>query len=678
MTDFHRRWEEETNGFLSHASGVVHIGANTGQERDLYAVLNLPVIWVEPLPGVFDQLQEYVVPIPDQHAFQYLLTDEDGKEYDFGIANNGGQSSSIFDFADHKEIWPEVDYIGSTKLKSSTFKSMVEAEHLDLGEYDALVMDVQGAELLVLKGAGDLIDGFRWIRCEAADFEIYKDCCQLKDLDEYLETRGFARVKTWQGAGKPELGHAFEALYERRAEPDHTITQLNRLQGFRDTLEPKNLYSQFGEDGIIEAIFNKIGTANKWVMECGAADGIFFSNSRKLIEEGWSALLIEADEKQFEKLAQRYLENPRITCYNYRAVPTGAYSLDTLLAKAEAPTDIDLVVIDIDGQDFHVFNSLLKYRPRVVIVEFDPNTHPDFIPEIGGAGLAGRDAIIRLGIGKLYTPICQTWCNAIFVRQDLVRLLEGESESAPLIQVAACMSTPRFGPLSTFDCIVTGLQQFGMPFFRGEGAYWSQSLTRAIERALELAKPTYILTIDYDTLFCADPRNSDIAKLVCLLHDNPEVDIAVPMQMKREGGPLLISTDGEYNINQPLIPATLGHFGLTLFRSSVFSRLSKPWFKEEPGPDGSWNENHIDADIYFWRNCQENNIKFCLATDVVIGHGEYVVTWPGVTLKPYYQPLNEWRNSGQKRPDLAFNRSRYVQAALNGEIEEAKVFQMGA
>ena len=61
-----------------------------------------------------------------------------------------------------------------------------------------------------------------------------------------------------------------------------------------------NVYSQFGEDGILAAIFEKLGTCNKWVLECGASDGVFFSNSRKLIEEGWNGVLVEADRRSLK------------------------------------------------------------------------------------------------------------------------------------------------------------------------------------------------------------------------------------------------------------------------------------------------------------------------------------------------------------------------------------------
>lgn len=217
------KWQDATNKFLDESTGVIHVGANLGQERPIYANRKLPVVWIEPMPGIFEVLAGQISIHPDQVAYQYLVTDQDGAEYDFGIANNQAQSSSIFPFAQHREIWPDVDYIGSMKLKSTTLKTIIERHELNIGVLNTLIMDVQGAELLVLKGAGDYVDRFRHIRCEAADFEIYEGCCQLKDLDDYLIPRGFKRTQTWRGAGKPGVGFAYEVLYQNQNDPSSTL-----------------------------------------------------------------------------------------------------------------------------------------------------------------------------------------------------------------------------------------------------------------------------------------------------------------------------------------------------------------------------------------------------------------------------------------------------------------------
>lgn len=187
--------------------------------------------------------------------------------------------------------------------------------------------------------------------------------------------------------------------------------------------ERRNDYSQFGEDGVLEAIFSVIGTANKHCIECGAADGLFFSNTRRLIEQGWNAVLIEADEKSFARLnanCQPFGDRVRIV----NGLVDATNRLDDILGQLAVPIDLDLAIIDVDGQDYYLFNSLLGFRPRVVMVEFDPNVDDEFIPTLGGAGQAGAKAIHRLALGKFYTLVHRNWCNLIFVKQPLDRLLD--------------------------------------------------------------------------------------------------------------------------------------------------------------------------------------------------------------------------------------------------------------
>lgn len=202
--------------FLKDARGVIHVGANTGQEREIYAAHNLPVIWIEALPDAFSQLARNIAAYhPVQRAIHCLISDEDGKEHEFCVANNGGQSSSVFEFGEHLKIWPEIKYDYSFPATGTTLKTALQRYSVNVAEYDTLILDVQGAELLVLKGAE--VEKFKYIRAEACDFELYKGGCQLKDLDEYLIPRGFERVNTWRySRPESEPGSLFEALYQKK------------------------------------------------------------------------------------------------------------------------------------------------------------------------------------------------------------------------------------------------------------------------------------------------------------------------------------------------------------------------------------------------------------------------------------------------------------------------------
>lgn len=476
-----------------------------------------------------------------------------------------------------------------------------------------------------------------------------------------------------------------------------------------------NKYSQFGEDGLLEAIFERIGTANKWVMECGAADGVFFSNSKKLIDEGWSGLLIEGDGALYEKLLRLNENRQDVQCVR-SYVDVVHRTLETHLHEAQSPIDLDLAVIDVDGQDYWLFNSLLKYRPRVVMVEYDPNADPDFVPAIDGEGQAGLQAIIKLGIGKLYYPVCATWSNVIFVQQELVsmvaaspedwervwqsvqaqvetwsRLIKdadsidapvygfigtrgaGELDNQPTIieppvtvdgdncaslpvkvpfttpsapKVAAVISIPQLGHNVHNGCVLESLMPFGIGLRQCYGVYWNQALSEGIMRVLE-QKPDYVLTLDYDALF----TSKHVSDLMTLALDNPDVDVIIPCMTKREGNGLLAHTSNQdpsvpgVNLNDPLIPIQLGHFGLTLFKASVFDRIKKPWMIAVPNKDGDWGEGHIDADMNFWLNCEASGIKVMLARHVRVGHIEYMATIPNAEdpRKTDYVHVGEWR-----------------------------------
>ena len=206
------------DGFLRKVSGVIHVGANAGQERDTYKKYSLRVIWVEPVPEVFQQLTANLVGYPGQLAFANLVTDQDDVEYTFHISNNDAASSSIFDFKLHKEIWPEVGYERAIKLRSTTLTSLLKKEGIDSTQYQALVLDTQGSELLVLKGAEPILHRFSFIKVEVADFESYKDCCQLRDIEEFLYARGFREYfRKKQVLELPTGGKYFDIVYRKTA-----------------------------------------------------------------------------------------------------------------------------------------------------------------------------------------------------------------------------------------------------------------------------------------------------------------------------------------------------------------------------------------------------------------------------------------------------------------------------
>lgn len=195
--------------------GVVHVGANYGQERICYSENKLKVVWIEAIPEVYTDLVRNLEPYPDQIAISALVTDRDGDSHTLHISNNFGMSSSIFELRDHKDIWPDVHYVREVTLTSMTLKTALEKAKVNPKDYDVLVMDTQGSELLVLKGADDILANFKFIKTEAADFEIYENCATSDQLCSFLGARGFRLIRKDEFARRENGGACFELLFAR-------------------------------------------------------------------------------------------------------------------------------------------------------------------------------------------------------------------------------------------------------------------------------------------------------------------------------------------------------------------------------------------------------------------------------------------------------------------------------
>ena len=203
--------------FVKKSKGVLHVGANTGQEAWIYAALGAPVRWFEPIPDVFSRLETNISRHKDQIAFQELLSDTDGKTFQFNIANNDGESSSIFDLDAHKLMYPEVQFTRRMAITSTTLDRSIERHQIPTS-FDTLIMDTQGSELLVLKGATLSLQNIRWIFLECSDFSAYKGGCTCSELAEFISQWGFREVKRHLKKKTNDVGSYHDILFEKARE----------------------------------------------------------------------------------------------------------------------------------------------------------------------------------------------------------------------------------------------------------------------------------------------------------------------------------------------------------------------------------------------------------------------------------------------------------------------------
>lgn len=204
------------NPMLRKCRRILHIGANHGQERDLYARHGLEVLWIEALPEVHSKLAETLLDYPGQKSALALLTDRDGDAVDFHVTSNDGESSSVFRFKRHAEAWPDVKHVHTLKLMSLRLDTLLKKLGYPPDYFDGAVLDVQGAELLVLQGGGVYLDQITWVQCEVVEFEAYEGACRLKELNHFLSAQGFSLVKKLLFSSVKYLGDTYEVFYERK------------------------------------------------------------------------------------------------------------------------------------------------------------------------------------------------------------------------------------------------------------------------------------------------------------------------------------------------------------------------------------------------------------------------------------------------------------------------------
>ena len=113
-------------------------------------------------------------------------------------------------------FWPGVAFTKTITLRSVTLTSLLKSQGIDPAGYDALVMDTQGSELLVLKGADPILQNFKYIKTEVADFESYAGCCQITDIESFLKPRGYTEISRHDFASRPGVGHYYDIVYKRR------------------------------------------------------------------------------------------------------------------------------------------------------------------------------------------------------------------------------------------------------------------------------------------------------------------------------------------------------------------------------------------------------------------------------------------------------------------------------
>jgi hypothetical protein len=225
--------------------GVLHVGAHECEELPFYERLGITkdnIVWVDAIQYKVQQAKDRGIP----NVFQAVITDKDDDTVIFKITNNV-QSSSILEFGTHATHHPWVHFVNRSEEKTVTLDTFFERQQLDPSPYDFWNFDIQGAEMLALKGATGALKYAKALYLEVNTEEVYKGCAKLEELDTFLMNLGFKRVIT------DITPHGWgDALYVRARVPKISlcIPTMNRFSFLKDTL-PQYLANPYIDEIVI-------------------------------------------------------------------------------------------------------------------------------------------------------------------------------------------------------------------------------------------------------------------------------------------------------------------------------------------------------------------------------------------------------------------------------------------
>jgi hypothetical protein len=207
---------------------------------------------------------------------------------------------------------------------------------------------------------------------------------------------------------------------EQESDTKHSpLAALKRSSRWLSAFTEK-VYSQTGEDGPIAKALSVLPATDHWCVEFGAWDGKYLSNTYNLVENhNYTAVLIEGDEAKYRELCSNYPFQDRGIFVHQLVGWSREDGLDSILGKHPIPHDFDLLSVDVDGNDFHIWQAMKEFRPKLVLIEYNctASNRFDFVQPADPNLNQGSSpaALVRLGKEKGYELIWLNRINLLFV-----------------------------------------------------------------------------------------------------------------------------------------------------------------------------------------------------------------------------------------------------------------------
>jgi hypothetical protein len=204
-----------------------------------------------------------------------------------------------------------------------------------------------------------------------------------------------------------------------------------------------NIYSQYGEDGIIQEIFRRLSISKGTCVEFGAWDGLLLSNTAVLwTKHNWKAVLIEADEDKFSTLKKMIKGYDCIPVKEF-VTPLGKSSIENILKKENVPFDeVKFLSIDIDGNEYHIINGLTTLRPPLIVAEYNPTIPPELDIISKEDAFFGSSALelTKLMEEKNYFLAAMTKSNCFFIDKKFSELFSDLNTDFNVLFDRSCLT----------------------------------------------------------------------------------------------------------------------------------------------------------------------------------------------------------------------------------------------
>ncbi len=184
-----------------------------------------------------------------------------------------------------------------------------------------------------------------------------------------------------------------------------------------------NVTSQAGEDGIVEKALSLLPDLDHWCVEFGAWDGKHLSNTYDLVcSKGYNVVLIEGDAAKYKELCDNYPHKDRAVFANAFVGWSEDDGLDQILSRHPIPRAFDLLSVDVDGNDYHIWRAIKSFQPKLVLIEYNISmvNAVEFVQPADAGCNQGSSAasLVKLGSEKGYELISVTKQNLLFARRE--------------------------------------------------------------------------------------------------------------------------------------------------------------------------------------------------------------------------------------------------------------------